>query len=92
MNRKSVHINLSESIHSEFRILAFKNKLSMQEIISSFVTSLVDKDSYLENLVIKMKEEKKSKELKKITSVESTDIFDQISVDTPWGKNKQNKT
>jgi len=64
----------------------------MQEIISSFVTSLVDKDSYLENLVIKMKEEKKSKELKKITSVESTDIFDQISVDTPWGKNKQNKT
>jgi len=92
LNRKSVHINLSESIHSEFRILAFKNKLSMQEIISSFVTSLVDKDSYLENLVIKMKEEKKSKELKKITSVESTDIFDQISVDTPWGKNKQNKT
>ena len=92
MNRKSVHINLSESIHSEFRILAFKNKLSMQEIISSLVTSLVDKDSYLENLVIKMKEEKKSKELKKITSVESTDIFDQISADTPWEKNNQNKT
>ncbi len=88
MNRKSVHINLSESVHSEFRILAFKNKLSMQEIISSFVTSLVDKDPYLEDLIKKMKEDKKNKDLKKITNTESSDIFDQISSGNPWEKNK----
>ena len=86
MNRKSVHINLIESVHSEFRIIAFKNKLSMQEIISSLVTSLVDEDPYLQGLVSKMKEEKRSKQLKKITNVESTDIFDQINNQSPWQK------
>jgi len=86
LNRKSVHINLIESVHSEFRIIAFKNKLSMQEIISSLVTSLVDEDPYLQGLVSKMKEEKRSKQLKKITNVESTDIFDQINNQSPWQK------
>lgn len=86
MNRKSVHINLIESVHSEFRIIAFKSKLSMQEIISGLVTSLVDEDPYLQNLVEKMKDEKRTKQLRKITNVESTDIFDQINDQSPWKK------
>ena len=84
MNRKSVHINLNEGVHAEFRILAFKNKLSMQEIISGLVTSLVDKDPYLEELVLKLKADKRSKDLKKITNVESIDIFDEIVSGSPW--------
>lgn len=84
MNRKSVHINLPESVHTEFRILSFQNKLSMQEIIAGLVTSLVDKDPYIENLVKKMKQEKRDKDLKKITNVESIDIFDQIKDSSPW--------
>ena len=84
MNRKSVHINLPESVHTEFRILSFQNKLSMQEIIAGLVTSLVDKDPYIENLVKKMKQEKRDKDLKKITNVESIDIFDQIKGSSPW--------
>ena len=58
----------------------------MQEIISGLVTGLVDEDPYLQNLVEKMKEAKKNKQLKKITSVESTDIFDHISNQSPWNK------
>jgi len=84
LNRKSVHINLPESVHTEFRILSFQNKLSMQEIIAGLVTSLVDKDPYIENLVKKMKQEKRDKDLKKITNVESIDIFDQIKDSSPW--------
>tara|TARA_Y100001973_G_C5177880_1_gene323161 strand:+ start:1373 stop:1639 length:267 start_codon:yes stop_codon:yes gene_type:complete len=84
LNRKSVHINLNESVHAEFRILAFKNKLSMQEIISGLITSLVDKDPYLEELIQKLKENKRNKELKKITNVESIDIFDEIVSGSPW--------
>tara|TARA_A200000159_G_C7290675_1_gene325591 strand:- start:530 stop:796 length:267 start_codon:yes stop_codon:yes gene_type:complete len=86
LNRKSVHINLNESIHAELRILAFKNKLSMQEIISGLVTSLIDKDPYLEKLVQKLKEQKKNKELKRLTDVESIDIFDEIVSGSPWKK------
>ncbi len=84
MNRKSVHINLPESVHTEFRILSFQNKLSMQEIIAGLVTGLVDKDPYLESLVQKMKQAKRDKDLKKITDVESIDIFDQIKDSSPW--------
>ena len=86
MNRKSVHINLSESIHTELRILAFQNKLSMQEIISCFVTKLVDKDPYLENLVENLKISKKTKELSSLTSVESGDIFEEIDKQSPFEK------
>jgi reverse gyrase len=56
----------------------------MQEIIAGLVTSLVDKDPYIENLVKKMKQEKRDKDLKKITNVESIDIFDQIKGSSPW--------
>lgn len=84
MNRKSVHINLNEGVHAEFRVLAFKNKLSMQEIISGLVTSLVDKDPHLQDLIQKLKEDKRNKELKKITNVESIDIFDEIVSGSPW--------
>lgn len=58
----------------------------MQEIISGLVTSLVDEDPYLQNLVEKMKDEKRTKQLRKITNVESTDIFDQINDQSPWKK------
>ncbi len=56
----------------------------MQEIISGLITSLVDKDPYLEELIQKLKENKRNKELKKITNVESIDIFDEIVSGSPW--------
>ena len=86
MNRKSVHINLNEDIHAELRILAFKNKLSMQEIIESLVVNLINKDNYLESLVEKTRENKKAKSLEKLTNTESKSIFDQIENNSPWEK------
>jgi len=56
----------------------------MQEIIAGLVTNLVDKDPYLEKLIEKMKQDKVNKDLKKITNVESIDIFDQIKDSSPW--------
>tara|TARA_B100001057_G_C22867291_1_gene957105 strand:+ start:4318 stop:4581 length:264 start_codon:yes stop_codon:yes gene_type:complete len=86
LNRKSVHINLNEGVHTEFRIIAFQNKLSMQEIISSLVTKLVDKDPYLESLIEELKKNKKSKELQSLTNVESFDVFDEINKQSPFDK------
>ena len=86
MNRKSVHINLNEDIHAELRILAFKNKLSMQEIIESLVVNLINKDNYLESLVEKTRVNKKAKSLEKLTNTESKSIFDQIQNNSPWEK------
>ena len=86
MNRKSVHINLNEDVHAELRILAFKNKLSMQEIIESFIVRLVNKDPNLEKIVLQTKINKDSKNLEKLTNTESKSIFDQIKSQSPWEK------
>ena len=86
MNRKSVHINLNEDVHAELRILAFKNKLSMQEIIESFIVRLVNKDPHLEKIVSQTKINKDSKNLEKLTNTESKSIFDQIKSQSPWEK------
>lgn len=60
----------------------------MQEIISGLITGLVDKDPYLEGFVQKLQEDKKRKELKKITNIESIDIFDEIDSGSPWKTGK----
>ena len=86
MRRKSVHINLNEGVHTEFRIIAFQNKLSMQEIISFLVTKLVDKDPYLESMISDLMDNKKSKELDSLTNVESVDVFDEINKQSPFDK------
>ena len=52
--RKSVHINLAKSTHSELRILLFKKGLSMQEVIEHFSVLLVEGDDYLNNLLNKI--------------------------------------
>ena len=61
--RKSVHINLAKSTHSELRILLFKKGLSMQEVIEYFSVQLVDGDEYLNNLLNEIEYNKKKHHL-----------------------------
>ncbi len=66
--------------------MSFQNKLSMQEIISFLVTKLVDRDEYVYSLIEVLKENKKKKELQKLTNIESIDIFDEINSSSPFDK------
>ena len=84
--RKSVHINLAKSTHSELRILLFKKGLSMQEVIEYFSVQLVDGDEYLNNLLNEIEYNKKvAKSTKQISSVYAESIFDAINEDNPLG-------
>ena len=84
--RKSVHINLAKSTHSELRILLFKKGLSMQEVIEYFSVQLVDGDEYLNNLLDEIEYNKKvAKSTKQTSSVDAESIFDAIKEDNPLG-------
>tara|TARA_R100000008_G_scaffold66552_1_gene43580 strand:+ start:35 stop:322 length:288 start_codon:yes stop_codon:yes gene_type:complete len=84
--RKSVHINLSKSTHSELRILLFKKGLSMQEVIEQFAVSLVEGDDYLNNLLEEIEYNKKvNKSKKQVSSIDAESIFDAIKDGNPLG-------
>ena len=57
--RKSVHINLTKSTHSELRIMLLKKGLSMQVVFDRLASMICDKNSYLLNVLDTIETEKK---------------------------------
>jgi hypothetical protein len=76
VTRKSVHINLMKDTHAEFRVLAFRKKLSMQAIVEGLVSRLVNGDPSLVRIVDKMAEEKKSEEFRKVVGTDADSVYD----------------
>ncbi len=76
VTRKSVHINLMKETHAEFRVLAFRRKLSMQSIVEGLVSRLVNGDPSLNKIVDKMAEEKKQTEFRKVVGTDAESVYD----------------
>jgi len=76
VSRKSVHINLMKETHSEFRVLAFRKKLSMQAIVEGLVSRLVNGDPSLNKIVDRMAEEKKQVEFRKVIGTDAESVYD----------------
>lgn len=76
VTRKSVHINLMKDTHAEFRVLAFRKKLSMQAIVEGLVSRLVNGDPSLVRIVDKMAEEKKSEEFRKVVGTDADSVYE----------------
>ena len=76
VTRKSVHINLMKETHSEFRVLAFRKKLSMQSIVEGLVSRLVNGDPSLVKIVDRMAEEKKDQEFRKVIGTDADSVYD----------------
>ena len=82
--KKSVHINLTTSTHSDFRIMLFKKGLSMQEVFESLAVKITEGDEYLNNLLLEMEYNKKNKSLnKKIGKSDAESIFEAIEFNNP---------
>ena len=76
--KKSVHFNLLTETHAEFRVLAFRKKLSMQDIVEGFISRLVNGDPALVKIVDKISIEKCDKELRKVIGTDAESVFDVI--------------
>ena len=78
VTKKSVHFNLLTETHAEFRVLAFRKKLSMQEVVEGLISKLVNGDPSLIKIVDKIAENKYNKELRKVIGTDAESIFDAI--------------
>ena len=76
VTRKSVHINLMKETHAEFRVLAFRKKLSMQAIVEGLVSRLVNGDPSLNKIIDRMAEEKKREEFRKVIGTDAESVYD----------------
>jgi len=76
--KKSVHFNLLTETHAEFRVLTFRKKLSMQEVVEGLVSRLVNGDPSLVKIVDQIAENKYNKELRKVMGTDAESIFDVI--------------
>lgn len=76
VTRKSVHINLMKETHAEFRVLAFRKKLSMQAIVEGLVSQLVNGNPALNKIVDKIADEKRSEEFRKVVGTDAESVYD----------------
>jgi len=78
IRKKSVHFNLLRETHAEFRVLAFRKKLSMQEIVEGLISRLANGNPALAKIVDKIAEEKYNKDLRKVIGTDAESVFDAI--------------
>ena len=62
--------------HAEFRVLAFRKKLSMQSIVEGLVSRLVNGDPALNKIVEKMAQEKKQEDFRKVIGTDAESVYD----------------
>jgi hypothetical protein len=78
VRKKSVHFNLLTETHAEFRVLAFRKKLSMQEIVEGLISRLANGSPTLVRIVDKIAEEKYDAKLRKVIGTDADSLFDVI--------------
>jgi len=83
VTRKSVHVNLPTEVHANLRILAFKCKLSMQEIFEELAIRLVEDDVYMRKMLSSLTSGKRDKALRDLSSPDRETIFDAIEKNNP---------
>lgn len=73
--RKSVHINLTKSTHSELRVLLIRKGLSMQEVFDSFAAKLTSGDERLSFILDEIVSDKREKAIKRVASSDQDSIY-----------------
>jgi len=82
--RKSVHINITKSTHSDLRILLLKRGLSMQIVFDRIASLICDADPALVRMLDQLETEKREGLLKQVTKSDSESIFELIESENPF--------
>jgi hypothetical protein len=85
VRKKSVHFNLLTETHAEFRVLSFRKKLSMQDVVEGLVSRLVNGSPALTKIVDQIAEEKYNIELRKVVGTDAESVFSEIEKNNPLG-------
>jgi len=82
--KKSVHINLTKSTHSELRTILLHRGLSMQEVFDNLAARICDKEPHFCDILDQIEREKRERQIKKVSKTDSESIFNLIESDNPF--------
>ena len=82
--KKSIHVSMSKTAHTEFRKKLFDFDLSMQEVLELFAILAGENDERVIDIMKQARNLKRSKTLQKLTDNEVENLYDTISQIDPF--------
>jgi len=82
--KKSVHINLTKSTHAELRTILLHKGLSMQEVFDNLAARICDKEANLCDILDQIANDKRERQIKKVSKTDSESIFNLIETENPF--------
>ena len=85
--RKSLHINLTRETHAALRMICFRHKLSMQEVIEETAIQIIEEQPYMLDMLIELSEKKRKKAVSRLAKSDAESIFKVIEGSNPFSDN-----
>tara|TARA_A100001011_G_scaffold397051_1_gene496847 strand:- start:1395 stop:1673 length:279 start_codon:yes stop_codon:yes gene_type:complete len=84
--KKSLHINMTKDIHTEFKIQCMKRDLSMQEVIEAFAARVASESNDMMRLLEQVKKDKQIKDIKRYTKSDAESLYALLETNNPFGE------
>ncbi len=82
--RKSLHINLTRETHAALRMICFRHRLSMQEVIEETAIQIIEEQPYMLDMLIELSEKKRKKAVSRLAKSDAESIFKVIEDSNPF--------
>ena len=89
--KKSLHINMSKDVHTEFKIQCMKHSLSMQEVIEAFAARVAGESNDMIRLLEQVKKDKLVKDVKRYTKSDAESLYALLETNNPFGDEKDER-
>ena len=89
--KKSLHINMTKDVHSEFKIQCMRRDLSMQEVIEAFASRVAAESNDMIRLLEQIKKDKQIKDVKRYTKSDADSLFAILESNNPFGEEDEIK-
>lgn len=83
--KKSLHINMTKDVHTEFKIQCMKRDLSMQEVIEAFASRVAAESNDMVRLLEQVKKDKLVKDVKRYTKSDAESLYAILETNNPFG-------
>ena len=83
--KKSLHINMTKDVHTDFKIQCMKKDLSMQEVIEAFAARVASESNDMMRLLEQIKKDKQIKDVKRYTKSDADALFAVLESNNPFG-------
>jgi len=83
--KKSLHINMTKDVHTDFKIQCMKKDLSMQEVIEAFAVRVASESNDMMRLLEQIKKDKQIKDVKRYTKSDADALFAVLESNNPFG-------